>query len=55
MTKKDYELIAEALNFETKSKVQKNVRENAVYRLGVRLHKDNPRFNWDKFIVACGI
>lgn len=55
MTKKDYELIAKAVNFETRSKVQKNVRVNVIARLGISLQKDNPQFDYDKFVVACGI
>ena len=50
MTKKDYKLIAEAIRA---AYLNQESRKSVVAELGVRLSKDNPRFNYDAFKEAC--
>jgi len=56
MTKKDYELIQSALNFETgESELLKTVKRNLVVSFAVRLMQDNPKFQFDLFAKGCGL
>ena len=55
LKKQHYELIAEALNFETLTTGGYNVRENAIRRLEKALAENNREFNADKFRKACGL
>lgn len=56
MTKKDYELIAEAINKSEKRNYGSHIiTGDLVHNLMIALKQDNPRFNSDKFIIACGI
>ncbi len=62
MTKKDYELIAEAIN-ELSTKPIKGIPDDAfadgvravAEHLAVALNRDNPRFDKDRFMEACGL
>lgn len=63
MSKKDYELIASTVK-EVLSEYQSGslstvpplrVVENMAYRLAEELAGDNPRFDADCFLTACGI
>lgn len=58
MTKKDYELIAEAIN-STVSHYHpwaiSNVMNEALEALCEALKLDNPNFDRDKFMTACGM
>ena len=63
MTKKDYELIADALRStdprcgnptpETKGEI--NQWKKAIYKLAFALKNDNSQFDMDKFAAACGL
>jgi hypothetical protein len=67
MTKKDYQLIAEAIkqinesihyskNTKIDSRLVTTVLDHLVYEtLGQALKKDNPNFNYVKFYEACGL
>lgn len=62
MTKKDYELIARIFNKNIHDTHPKNVRLNVKMVAGAMaqqfadvLAKDNPRFDAEKFLTACGI
>ena len=58
MTKKDYELMAEVLERESKSGEKRLIQvsyENIVDCLAVAFAQDNPMFNRTKFLTACGI
>ena len=58
MTRKDYELIAKALRQEIDNTCPCNdchVKRRMVKSLATVLKEDNPRFNPDKFIKACGL
>lgn len=52
MTKKDYELIAEAINGTSYSD---DGLDGLAYLLAAKFESDNPRFNRNKFLQACGI
>ncbi len=51
MTKKDYILITEAIN---DARMDNASRKSVVAELGIKLAKQNPRFNYDNFKRACG-
>ena len=55
MTKKDYVLIAEAIKYalENERNDISTVRSVAD-RIAEKLQDDNPRFDWDRFLTACG-
>lgn len=55
MTKKDYELIAGVLNDLSCELLEAGVYERLARRFAGELHTNNPKFNWDKFLTACGI
>ena len=67
MTKKDYQLIAEAIkqinesihyskNTKIDSRLVTTILDHLVYEaLGQALKKDNPNFNYVKFYEACGL
>lgn len=62
MTKKDYEVIAGAINFCNYELRQHNGNGEVVAgvtivaeELASRLEKNNPRFNRERFLTACGI
>lgn len=52
MTRKDYILIADAIKSST---LDERHREKVVYTLAYVLRNDNERFDYDKFVTACGI
>lgn len=52
MTRKDYVLIAEAIKSTT---LDERNREKVVYTLAFALKGENERFDYDKFVTACGI
>jgi len=58
MTRKDYELIAKAIAEAFEWEQGKTEREHAISRvahiLANSLRNDNPRFNEDRFLKACG-
>lgn len=52
MTKKDYQLIADAV------RQMFSLGDNHLYvadMLAVKLAQDNPKFDRDKFLTACGV
>ena len=54
MTKKDYIIIARAIKFSCDIKVNdtaKRIAEGLVYELT----QDNPRFDRERFLTACGV
>lgn len=58
MTKKDYELIARVFTRHCKvSHVDAKAREamDMAYDMADALAQDNPRFNRNKFLKACGV
>ena len=69
MTKKDYVLIAktilrerlaDSLEFahpldERARKVSNQATERVVLALANAFRDDNPRFDWDRFVNACGV
>lgn len=61
MTKKDYELIARSLEATIRfysridSLVMQRGAKQAAYELADALGEDNPRFDRNKFLQACGI
>jgi hypothetical protein len=61
MTRKDYVLIAEAIRtqIELSSKYEEEESragaQNIAYDLAWKLYEDNPRFDRDRFLVACGV
>lgn len=61
MTRKDYELIAAALR-ETRETARKDLHpqaeamwEKVCEDIAHHLHCDNPRFNDERFMAACGV
>jgi hypothetical protein len=64
MTRKDYELIAAAITRATESANEQEEYilrcaaldgiQRAAIALAFGLHADNPRFNYDRFLRACG-
>jgi len=59
MTRKDYEIIAKAITEAFAWEIGKKEGEHAISRvahiLANSLRNDNPRFNEDKFLKACGL
>jgi hypothetical protein len=62
MTRKDYVLIAEsikgAINYESNFNENKDKAEALNYlalRLSSAFENDNPRFDRDRFLTACGV
>lgn len=55
MTKKDYELIAQSLNFTTNNRQEESIRYKIAYGLVMRLQVENPLFDQRKFLKACGL
>lgn len=62
MTRKDFELIAEALNEVMQTNWNENDRQRAEYFIGraadalaVKLRSTNPRFDKARFLAACGV
>lgn len=64
MTKKDYILLAQAVQTERSQpgfygKVSEHVHTETLNRLAIqlacRLEEDNPRFDRDRFLSACGV
>lgn len=55
MTKKDYELIASAFRYGNTIPANENQLYWIVDLLATKLLKDNPRFDRNKFLQACGI
>jgi hypothetical protein len=65
MTRKDYRLIASAIRITLESirdnpkVLRPDIQETGIYRaatvLASRLGEDNPNFDRDKFMVACGL
>ena len=57
MTKKDYELIARAIKADktAEKREREEVRAEIAYRLAVDLEMQNPRFNRELFLTACGV
>ena len=59
MTKKDYELIANVIRgcvvFDTTKLTGKEMLVEVSYQLAHFLKQDNPKFDKDKFINACGV
>ncbi len=57
MTRKDYVLIAEVIRTEadtwSATSLQGRAISSLAYRISEALHKDNPRFDSDRFIKAC--
>lgn len=61
MTKKDYQIIAQALSEALKEAEQENDGglessgvKTAAFSVASYLAIDNPRFDWEKFLQACG-
>ena len=50
MTRKDYELMAQAIKFASDNGLGV---EDLPHLLARKLKLDNPRFDYDKFVVAC--
>lgn len=61
MTRKDYVLIAEVIKTQIEMSIKFEEEEslagakNIAYDLALRLSNDNPRFDRDRFLVACGV
>jgi len=55
MTKKDYELIASAFRYGNTIPANEHQLYWIADLLATKLLKDNPRFNKDKFLTACGV
>ena len=58
MTKKDYELIAKAIKNATADLIisaNTETTDNIVWGLALELEKENPKFNRNKFVKACGL
>ena len=55
MTRKDYEIIARALNTAQTMTTERAGVGVTAYLLASELAKDNPRFNRDLFLKACGV
>ena len=57
MTRKDYQLIADALNankpHELATEIEKSRWAGILYDLGQALKSDNPRFDYGRFREAC--
>lgn len=63
MTRKDYELLAAALrssratNYTNSANraLYNNGVNNAAHNIARALRRDNPRFDYVRFLVACGV
>ena len=55
MTRKDYVLIAQTLAQFTGDSGDVIDRDKMAYALAKALELDNPRFDFDRFLVACGV
>mgnify|MGYP000930104107 FL=1 len=55
MTKKDYELIIEILADQSCELMTAGVYESLARAFTYKLALDNPKFNRDMFLTACGI
>lgn len=55
MTKKHYEIIADAFNITDNNKTERSYRVILAHRVANRLQADNPRFDREKFLSACGV
>lgn len=63
MTRKDYELIAAALRSSRATNytgsenraLYNNGVDNAAHNIARALQRDNPRFDRERFLVACGV
>lgn len=57
MTKKDYELIAEVLaQVASQQDMDKQyIVDEVAYYMATKLQEQNPRFDRNKFLTACGI
>ena len=61
MTRKDYVLIADAIKTQIELSTKYEEEEsragaqNIAYDLAWKLSEDNPRFDRDRFLVACGV
>jgi hypothetical protein len=61
MTRKDYVMIAEAIKTQIELSIKFEEEEaragaqNIAYDLALRLSNDNPRFDCNRFLVACGV
>jgi hypothetical protein len=56
MTRKDYQLIAEVFaNFGQMIELEETIGADIARNLADALQGDNPRFDRDRFLVACGV
>lgn len=55
MSRKDYEGIAEQFRTELYHGGEPQTLERLARRIADVLAKDNDRFNYDRFLVACGV
>jgi len=56
MTRKDYQLIAEVFaNFGQIIELEETIAADIARNLANALQADNPRFDRDRFLVACGV
>lgn len=61
MTRKDYVMIAEVIKTQIELSIKFEEEEaragaqNIAYDLALRLSNDNPRFDCNRFLVACGV
>lgn len=54
MTRKDYELIAGTMTSEAGATFDAEVRKRLIDEMARRFNRDNPQFDWARFIAACG-
>lgn len=55
MTRKDYRLLASAIKNTLAPHNDPDTIGNVAYAIAESLQFDNPRFNRDKFLTACGV
>jgi len=56
MTRKDYQLIAEVFaNFGQIIELEETIAADIARNLANALQADNPRFDRDRFLTACGV
>ena len=56
MTRKDYQLIADVFaNFGKMIELEETIGADLARNLADALQADNPRFNRDRFLDACGV
>lgn len=57
MTRKDYQLIADVIKVERNASrgAAKLAVETVAASMAIALKRDNPRFDADRFLAACGI